>query len=281
MRHSYTLAAAVLLVACGGGDTEPAVDTPGRDRQPDTRLLEAGAGLLQDKPIDAVNSYLDGFHFYSGDMDGQMEAHHYCSVLNEDVIQCVIYDGNVAEARIMGVEYIIGETLFRQLPPAEKDLWHSHVYEVRSGQLVAPGLPGAAERALMEKLVGTYGKTWHTWHTDMDKDLPYGVPQLMMGFTADGQAHEDMVAARDERLGVDSSERRQARLDIEAPPIDPGADAWKQGRVVQLADPTGQHQGGRHGARPAGEQAADTNASSAAAGEQDSRPERTPAPPGD
>src|SRR5690606_29370863 len=184
MRHSYTLAAAVLLVACGGGDTGPAVDTPGRDRQPDTRLLEAGAGLLQDKPIDAVNSYLDGFHFYSGDMDGQMEAHHYCSLLNEDVIQRVIYDGNVAEARLMGAEYIIGEPLFRQLPPAEKDLWHSHVYEVRSGQLVAPGLPGAAERALMEKLVGTYGKTWHTWHTDIDKDLPYGVPQLMMGFTA-------------------------------------------------------------------------------------------------
>src|SRR5690606_29562704 len=115
MRHSYTLAAAVLLVACGGGDTGPAVDTPGRDRQPDTRLLEAGAGLLQDKPIDAVNSYLDGFHFYSGDMDGQMEAHHYCSLLNEDVIQRVIYDGNVAEARIMGVECIIGGTLFRQL----------------------------------------------------------------------------------------------------------------------------------------------------------------------
>ena len=284
MRHLPTFAAAILLVACGGGDTEPGVDTPGRDQQPGTRLLDAGAALIQDKPpIDAINSYLDGFHFYSGNMDGQMEAHHYCSSLNEDVIQCVIYDGNVAEARIMGVEYIIGEELFRQLPAAEKDLWHSHVYEVRSGQLVAPGLPGAAERALMEKLVRTYGKTWHTWHTDMGKDLPYGVPQLMMGFTADGQADADMIDARDARLGVDSSERQQARLDIEAPPIVPGADAWQQGRVVQLEDPTGQHHGASHGATPSGEQApgaeADTNASAAPAAERGSDAEQAPAPP--
>lgn len=282
MRPSYTLATAMLLVACGGGDTEPAVETPGRERLADTRLLEAGADLIQDKPpIDAINSYLDGFHFYSGDMDGQMEAHHYCAVLNEDVTQCVIYDGNVADARIMGVEYIISGTLFRDLPAAEKDLWHSHVYEVRSGQLVAPGLPGAAERALMRKLVGTYGKTWHTWHTDMDKDLPYGVPQLMMGFTADGQADEAMVAVRDQRLGVDSSERQQARLDIEAPSIDPGADAWKQGRAVQLADPTGQRLHGRDAAPPAREQAADPHARASAPAGRSAAPEPAPVEPAD
>ena len=39
----------------------------------------------------------------------------------------------------------------------------------------------------MEQVVSTYGKTWHTWHTDRDKELPYGIPALMMGFTADGQ----------------------------------------------------------------------------------------------
>lgn len=27
-----------------------------------------------------------------------MEAHHYCSILNEDVIQCVIFDGNTKGA---------------------------------------------------------------------------------------------------------------------------------------------------------------------------------------
>ena len=64
----------------------------------------------------------------------------------------------------MGVEYIISARLFETLPEEEKKLWHSHDYEVKSGSLVAPGLPQAAERRLMEQVVSTYGKTWHTWH---------------------------------------------------------------------------------------------------------------------
>lgn len=231
----------VALAGCNGGDTESPVATPGAEESAKTRALDAGAALIQDRPpIEALNAYLDGFHFYNGRMDAQMEAHHYCSVLNEDVIQCVIYDGNVAEARLMGVEYIVSGALFASLPEEEKPLWHSHVHEVKSGTLVAPGLPQVAEHELMEKLVGTYGKTWHTWHTDQDKPLPLGVPQLMMGFTADGQADPAMIRARDERLGVDSQEKRADRADIPSPPVQPGADAWQQGKVIQLEDPTGQ-----------------------------------------
>ena len=35
--------------------------------------------------------------------------------------------------------------------------------QVMSGQLYAPGVPQIAEQAEMQKLVDTYGKTWHTW----------------------------------------------------------------------------------------------------------------------
>lgn len=238
----------LFLAACGGKNTNSNVASPGAPASPRTELLEQGANLLQDKPpIEALNTYLDGFHFYNGQMKAQMEAHHYCSVVNEDVTQCVIYDGNVKDARLMGVEYIVSERLFRTLPPQEKALWHSHVHEVASGQLIAPGIPQLAEKELMKKLVGTYGKTWHTWHTDRQKGLPLGVPQLMMGFTADGQADTAMVAERDRRFEVSSEEKRKDRADIPAPSIDPGADAWSKGQVVQIQDPsTGGH--GLHGA---------------------------------
>jgi len=190
---------------------------------------------MQDKaPVRTLNAYLDGFHFYSGDMNGQMEAHHYCGHLNDEVIQCVIFDGNEENAKIMGVEYIISRTLFEKLPDQEKRLWHSHVHEVRSGQLIAPGIPEIAEHELMDKIAGTYGKTWHTWHTDQQHELPLGTPALMMGFTQDGQADEQLVAERDERFGVSSIENRKRRADIHYPPIDPGADAWQKGIVVQL-----------------------------------------------
>jgi hypothetical protein len=233
-------AAGLLLAGCDGERSASPVQAPGQPETARTQALEAGAAVLQDKPpIEALNAYLDGFHFYNGRMGQQMEAHHYCANLNEEVIQCVIYDGNGRQAKLMGVEYIISNRLFAQLPAAEKALWHSHVHEVKSGQLIAPGIPEAAETALMKKLVSTYGKTWHTWHTDQHHELPHGVPQLMMGFTADGQANEAMVAARDKRFGIRSTDKRQARLGIEAPPVVPGADAWQSGQVIQLPDPTG------------------------------------------
>src|SRR6202012_1833910 len=86
------------------------------------------------------------------------------------------------------------------LPEDEKRLWHSHHYEVKSGMLVAPGIPELAERSYFKDLVTTYGKTFHTWQYDRD-DFPYGIPQLMMGFTQDGQADEALIHGRDRRPG--------------------------------------------------------------------------------
>jgi hypothetical protein len=216
------------------------VPTPGKPTSATLGVLDAGAATLQSRPpIEALNAYLDGFHFYNGHPDVQMEAHHYCSVLSEEFIQCVIYDGNVRDAKLMGVEYIISAQLFEKLPDGEKRFWHSHAHEVKSGQLVAPGIPATAEHALMAKLANTYGKTWHTWHTDQDKQLPLGVPQLMMGFTADGQADPAMVEQRNRRMGIDTREKRSERADIQAQPVLKGADAWQHGDAVQLADPAG------------------------------------------
>lgn len=223
------------LVGCGGENTSSNVTSPGADESAKTKVLESGANVMQDRtPLAALNAYLDGFHFYNGNMQGQMEAHHYCGHLNEDVIQCVIFDGNDEDAKLMGVEYIVTEKLFAGLPVEEKHLWHSHVHEVRSGSLIAPGIPEAAERELMTKIARTYGKTWHTWHTDQKHDLPLGSPMLMMGFTADGQLNQQLLADRDQRFDVSSAELRQKRSDIPYPQIDAQADAWTKGVVMQL-----------------------------------------------
>jgi hypothetical protein len=209
------------------------------------RTLETGAQVIQSRPpVEAISAYLDGFHFYSWDKNGQMEAHHYVTVLNEDVMQAVIYDGNTKDARLMGVEYIISERLFNTLPPEEKKLWHSHQYEVKSGSLVAPGLPAVADKALMSKIVNTYGKTWHTWHTDRDKTLPLGIPALMMGFTGEGQLDPALLADRDRRLGIDTQEIKRQRADIVARPVASGANAWERGEVIQLKRVQGS---GEHG----------------------------------
>ena len=238
MRRLTTLTA-LALAGCYAwkhrpGNSKPQSALPGRPKQSDTRLLESGARLLQAKtPLEMMNVYLDGFHRYSDDEDHQMEAHHYCAQLNEDFHQCVIYDGNTRDARLIGIEYIISERLFRSLPEDEKKLWHSHRYEVTSGTLIAPGLPAAAEHALMQKVITTYGKTWHTWDTRQHA-LPMGIPHLMMAFTDDGQLRPEIVNDRDRRFGVSTPRRRAQRQDITATAPDPAADSWQNGRAPQL-----------------------------------------------
>jgi hypothetical protein len=209
---------------------------PGPPPTVESRLLDAGADLLQHKkPIDAMSAYLNGFHFYADDMGRQVEAHHFCTHLTEDLHQCVIFDSNAADAKLIGIEYIVSERVFKTLPEDEKRLWHSHDYEVKSGQLIAPGVPDLAEHALMRDLVTTYGKTWHTWQTDRNPALPLGIPSLMMGFTADGQTDPRLVAARDKRMSVSSMQERQNRADIGAPAPLRGANAWESGNTQQLA----------------------------------------------
>jgi Protein of unknown function (DUF1264). len=225
----------LFLAACGGNNSPSNVDVPGSEKKTDSKVLATGADLLQDKtPLKQFNTYLDGFHFYNGNMHAQMEAHHYVQQINEDLHQAIIFDGNGADARIMGVEYIVSEKLFKTLPEEEKKLWHSHHYEVTSGELIAPGIPDTAETALMEKLVTTYGKTIHTWHTDQQRNLPVGSPMIMMGFTKGGQLQPELVKARDQRFNNSTQEKRQKRSHIKAPPIIPGANAWEKGEIRQL-----------------------------------------------
>jgi hypothetical protein len=197
------------------------------------RVLDVAAAALQPKyPVEAMSTYLNGFHMYADDMGRQVEATHFCIHLRHDLHQCVIFDRNEPDARLIGIEYIISEERFRALPEDEKRLWHSHDHEVKSGILVAPGIPDLAEHAYFNDLATTYGKTFHAWQYDRD-DFPYGIPQLMMGFTQDGQLDEALIRDRDRRLRVSTAHKRQNRADIPTPQVAPGANSWEGGRTVQ------------------------------------------------
>jgi hypothetical protein len=220
--RATVLLAAATLVACGGGNSpRPDGETaPGSDRTAKTAALESGANLMQAKaPVEQIALYLNGFHVSKDDPTMQMEAHHYCNQANEDFAQCVLFDGNTAEARLMGVEYIISEKLYATLPAEEKPYWHPHNYEILSGTLRMPGLPDRAEHEALKSKMNSYGKTWHTWMTgvhDRPSDaLPLGPPHLQWSFNRDGEANPAMVKARDQRMEVDSAKARDERQELQ------------------------------------------------------------------
>ena len=126
---------------------------------------------------------------------------------------------------------MITPALYSTLSADERRLWHSHVFEVKSGMLIMPGpaaLPNAvweaAETKEMEQVVGLYGKTYHFWQVDRGDKVPLGEAQLMMSFTDMGQfpRFEDVVGDRDARFGVSWERKRGKRADIVEPEVHPG-----------------------------------------------------------
>ena len=197
----------------------PTPQPPGADKSPTTRALELGSRLLQkNSPLAPMDVYLVGFHPLKADPEHQMEAHHFCHQINEDFAQCVLFDGNGSDARLNGIEYIISENLFDGLPAAEKAYWHPHNGEILSGQLVAPGIPAPAEKALMKRKMNSYGKTWHVWNTgtrDHPGDpLPTGDPHLAWSFNRDGEIQPPLLGQRDRAMDIDTARIREDRAEL-------------------------------------------------------------------
>ncbi|XAO23649.1 hypothetical protein I312_102429 [Cryptococcus bacillisporus CA1280] len=188
-----------------------------------------GASQMSFRPINQIHQHLCGLHIYAHDTNRA----------------CVIYDSDQPNARLIGIEYLIPESVFVTLPADEKKYWHSHKYEVDSGMLVLGTkslVPNAvsdiAERPAMLELHRTYGKTTHTWQFDVHPDLPLGPPQLMMAYTDDSQLDRQALKERDEALGVSTEAKREVRKgylkkeDLERPPAE-GADCCWEGKLGQ------------------------------------------------
>ncbi|MCR6722116.1 MAG: OBAP family protein [Chitinophagaceae bacterium] len=87
MTKVYKLIAISVCIAissCGGRNSPSNVDAPGDEKTTKDKMLNTGANVLQDKtPLNQFTTYLNGFHFYNGIINAQMEAHHYVQQLNE------------------------------------------------------------------------------------------------------------------------------------------------------------------------------------------------------
>ncbi len=126
---------------------------------------------------------------------------------------------------------MISATLYKTLEASERKLWHSHVFEVKSGMLIMPGPEGLptgiweeAETKEMEDVVGLYGKTYHFWQVDRGDKLPLGGPELMMSFTKEEDAPEfkELVGERDSRYGVNYQQKKEKRAYIGEPKVHEG-----------------------------------------------------------
>lgn len=195
-----------------------------------------------DAPMRGPHAHFCGFHVAKHDPKLQFIAQHYCTAHEpaaghagaegDAIFQCVLFDSCGANAKLLGVEYVITDARYQALPEEEKKYWHPHAYEVLSGGLVALGMEPDAEQSFMKMILTTWGKAWHTW-PDPATAVPMGEPLLIWSVNGDGQANEELVARRDREFDVSTTEiraRRREEYKLEVPDVAPPASVDAIGR---------------------------------------------------
>src|SRR6267378_1328370 len=105
-------------------------------------------------PLATQHAHFCGIHMAKKDLKFQLTTQHYCVGHKEDghddLFQCILFDKTGANAKLLGVEYIVTDAVYRKLPAEEKQYWHAHTYEVLGGGLIAPGMTPDEELKFMK-----------------------------------------------------------------------------------------------------------------------------------
>ncbi|XP_072950460.1 oil body-associated protein 2B-like [Typha angustifolia] len=204
---------------------------PGKPTSMGSHVLDKGAAMMQSlKPVKQMKQHACTFALYGHDLTRQIETHHYATRLNQDFLQCAVYDSDDSSAHLIGVEYIVSDRIFETLPPDEQKLWHSHAYEIKAGLWTNPSVPEMLQKPELENLIKTYGKFCCTWQVDRGDRLPLGAPSLMMSPQPVnlGKVHPDLVERREVKYKISTEDLKESRMEMEEPEwINPNADYWK------------------------------------------------------
>ena len=120
-------------------------------------------------PLDGYTIHVSAPHMMDGEVVGPF--HHYCKPINDDIIQCILFESTEPNARMTEVEYMVSKKLTRKIIPewSHKKNWHDHKEEIDTGR-VAVHYPTDKKAVddLVNHVAGTDGIIFHLW--------PHGAP---------------------------------------------------------------------------------------------------------
>lgn len=67
-------------------------------------LVHACLFVFQAPTLQQIGLYFCAFHNYASEPHRHVLAHHFCSHVSAEMHQCIIYDSNQPNARLMGIE---------------------------------------------------------------------------------------------------------------------------------------------------------------------------------
>ncbi len=124
-----------------------------------------------------------GVHLLKDMPEWSQVAYHFCKPVNEDLNQCVLYDGTGPDARLIGIEYLVSDAVYQKMPAEERVYWHDHKYEVDAGLLKSLTQTGEDEKKTLAVVRTLWGKVYHTWASG--RDYPRGPARLYWSVTGE------------------------------------------------------------------------------------------------
>jgi hypothetical protein len=112
--------------------------------------------------------------------DPSLRVEHYCKPNDKIVVVCQLYDSDLANATLIGIEYIITQEQYDSLPDREKPYWHAHGVEFspdRADPMMSELSPEEA-KAQMAMMAPTLGKVIITWNPN--DEMPSFPPQVQL-----------------------------------------------------------------------------------------------------
>lgn len=128
-----------------------------------------------EQPSAGWTLHIDAKLHFPGDPD--RIAHHWCKPVAGGMIECQLYDGNGADASLVGVEVVVPAATWQTFGATEQALWHYHKVEIPLVDATLPDSSPDEAATVVASLQETYGKVYLLWDPSQT-DQPTGQPSV-------------------------------------------------------------------------------------------------------
>ena len=127
-------------------------------------LFPLSSDRAQANPLMGYTIHITAPHVMDGEIVGPF--HHFCKPINAQIIQCILFDSDAPNARMIEVEYMVSKDAVRSAIPecSRCKNWHDHAQEIATGRvaIINPSDP-KEQKALAEYVGKTDGIIIHLW----------------------------------------------------------------------------------------------------------------------
>jgi hypothetical protein len=143
--------------------------------------LQAASGALSAPqeakkltPADGHDIHVTAPHLLNGKVMGPY--HHYCKVVSDSVIECLIYESTDPKALLKQVEYFVAKDVARSNVSLAtwNEFYHDHAIEIASGRVQVLDRSPEEAKKIADAAAQTDGIIFHLWWPD-DAKTPSGV----------------------------------------------------------------------------------------------------------